>query len=101
VRYAGEISSRLSGVVGLFAFGQEVQTDPYAIEESGTATWRFSQSTTSALWETPGLFEGYGIRNFFSIKSVSAAAFANVDYRACRRACTFCREFATTTTRKM
>jgi len=80
VRYAGELSSRLSGVVGLFAFGQEVSTDPYAIEESGTATWRFSQSTTSPLWETPGLFEGYGIRNYFSIKSVSAAAFANVDF---------------------
>ena len=80
VRYAGDFSSRLSGVVGLFAFGQEVQTDPYGIEESGTATWRFSQSTTSPLWETPGLFEGYGIRNFFSIKSVSAAAFANVDW---------------------
>jgi iron complex outermembrane receptor protein len=80
VRYAGEISSRLSGVVGVFAFGQEVSTDPYAIEESGTATWRFAQSTKSSLWATPGLFEGYGIRNYFSIKSVSAAAFANVDF---------------------
>lgn len=80
VRYAGEISSKLSGVVGLFVIGQEVQTDPYAIEESGTATWRFSQSTTSSKWKTPGLFEGYGIRNQFSIKSLSAAAFANVDW---------------------
>jgi iron complex outermembrane receptor protein len=80
VRYAGELSEKLSGVVGLYYINQEVQTDPVAIEESGSATWRFSQSTTSELWKTPGLFEGYGIRNRFSIKSTSAAAFANLDY---------------------
>lgn len=80
VRYAGELSEKLSGVVGLYYINQEVQTDPVAIEESGSATWRFSQSTTSDLWKTPGLFEGYGIRNRFSIKSTSAAAFANLDY---------------------
>ena len=80
VRYAGELSKKLSGVVGLFYINQEVQTDPVAIEESGSATWRFSQSTTSDLWKTPGLFEGFGVRNRFSIKSTSAAAFANLDY---------------------
>lgn len=80
VRYAGQLSEKLSGVVGVFYINQEVQTDPVAIEESGSATWRFSQSTTSELWKTPGLFEGYGVRNRFSIKSVSAAAFANLDY---------------------
>ena len=80
VRYAGDLSSTVSGVVGVFFIGQEVQTDPFAIEESGNATWRFSQSTTSSKWKTPGLFEGYGIKNEFSIKSLSAAAFANVDW---------------------
>ncbi len=80
VRYAGELSSKLSGVVGLFALGQQVQSDPYNIEESGNATWRFSQSDTSSLWKTPGLFEGFGIRTKNSIKSLSAAAFANVDW---------------------
>lgn len=80
IRYAGQLSEKLSGVVGLFYINQEVQTDPVAIEESGTATWRFSQSTTSELWKTPGLFEGFGVRNRFSIKSSSAAAFANIDY---------------------
>ncbi len=79
-RYAGQLSSKLSGVVGLFYLGQEVQTDPSGIEESGTATWRFSQSTTSTKWKTPGLFEGFGIKNNFSIKSQSAAAFANLDW---------------------
>ncbi|TDH28015.1 TonB-dependent receptor [Segetibacter sp. 3557_3] len=80
IRYSGEISSRVSGVVGLYAINQEVQSDPVTIEEAGTATWRFQQSSTSALWKTPGLFEGFGIRTRQSIKSLSAAAFANVDW---------------------
>lgn len=78
VRYAGEFSSRLSGVVGLFFIDQEVKID--GTEESGSAQWRFSQSSTSNLWRTPGLFEGYGISTKASIKSLSAAAFANIDW---------------------
>lgn len=78
VRYAGEFSSNLSGVVGLFYIDQEVKIN--GTEESGAAQWRFSQSSTSALWKTPGLFEGYGISTKASIKSLSAAAFANIDW---------------------
>jgi len=78
VRYAGEFSSNLSGVVGLFYIDQEVKIN--GTEESGAAQWRFSQSSTSALWKTPGLFEGYGINTKASIKSLSAAAFANIDW---------------------
>ena len=77
IRYAGEFSSRLSGVIGLFYIDQEVKIN--GIEESGVDQWRFSQSSTSALWATPGLFEGYGINTRASIKSKSAAVFANVD----------------------
>lgn len=77
-RYAGEISSKLSGVVGVFLLGQEVKIN--GTEESGNAQWRFSQSSTSSLWSTPGLFEGYGIYTKASIKSLSAAVFANVDW---------------------
>jgi iron complex outermembrane receptor protein len=78
IRYAGEFSSKLSGVAGLFFFDQEVKI--HGTEESGNAQWRFSQSSTNALWSTPGLFEGYGIRTEASIQSTSAAAFANVDW---------------------
>jgi iron complex outermembrane recepter protein len=81
IRYSGEISSKLSGVVGLYGISQEVQSDPVTLEEGGTATWRFQQSSTSALWKTPGLFEGFGIRTRQSIKSKSAAAFANLDFK--------------------
>lgn len=82
IRYAGEISDKLSGVVGLFYIDQEVKIN--GTEESGSAQWRFSQSSTGAtndaLWRTPGLFEGYGIYTTASIKSQSAAAFASIDW---------------------
>lgn len=78
IRYAGEISDKLSGVVGLFYIDQEVKVT--GTEESGSAQWRFSQSSTSPLWSTPGLFEGYGISTNASIKSSSAAVFANIDW---------------------
>ncbi len=82
VRYAGEISSKISGVVGLFLIGQEVNID--GTEESGNAQWRFSRSSNSSLWQTPGLFEGYGIYTKSSIKSLSAAVFANVDWEVAK-----------------
>ncbi|AOZ99844.1 TonB-dependent receptor [Flavobacterium commune] len=78
VRYAGEISPKLSGVGGIFFIDQEVNT--YGTEESGSAQWRFSQSTTSTKWQTPGLFEGYGIRTNAGIHSVSAAVFGQLDW---------------------
>ncbi len=82
VRYAGEFSSRLSGVAGLFFIDQEVKIN--GTEESGSAQWRFSKSSNSSLWETPGLFEGYGIYTKASIKSQSAAAFANLDWEVAK-----------------
>lgn len=82
VRYAGELSEKLSGVIGLFYIDQEVNIN--GTEESGSAQWRFSQSSTGtandALWRTPGLLEGYGIYTTASIKSQSAAAFASIDW---------------------
>lgn len=80
IRYAGNISSRISGVVGLYAIGQNLRTDPYHTEESGDAQWRFSQSTTSTKWETPGLFDGYGIRTISELQTFSGAAFGQADW---------------------
>ncbi|WP_276347229.1 TonB-dependent receptor [Daejeonella sp. JGW-45] len=78
LRYAGQLSEKLSGVVGVFFIDQEVKIN--GTEESGSDQWRFSQSSTSLLWRTPGLFEGYGIYTTASIKSKSAAAFASIDW---------------------
>lgn len=80
IRYAGKFSSKLSGVVGLFYIDQEVQI--HGTEESGRDQWRFSQTNTNALWKTPGLFEGFGVRTESSIRSTSAAVFANADWEA-------------------
>ncbi|WP_432708940.1 TonB-dependent receptor [Pedobacter sp.] len=79
VRYAGDFTKSLSGVIGLFYIDQEVKIT--GTEESGSAQWRFSQSSTSPLWSTHGLFEGYGIYTNASIKSQSAAVFASIDWQ--------------------
>ena len=73
LRYAGEFSKKFSGVIGAFLIGQDLNTDPFHIEESGAAQWRFSQSTTSNNWKTPGLFEGYGIRTRSRLETFGAA----------------------------
>lgn len=78
VRYAGQLTSRLSGVAGVFFIDQTVKT--HGTEESGNAQWRFAQSSTSPLWKTPGLFEGYGIKTISSIRSSSAAVFGQLDW---------------------
>ncbi|MEO8534740.1 MAG: TonB-dependent receptor [Flavobacterium sp.] len=83
VRYAGQLSSKLSGVVGVFFIDQTSQTD--GTEESGDAQWRFSQSSTSALWKTPGLFEGYGIKTDARIRASSAAVFGQLDWAVTER----------------
>lgn len=80
VRYAGDVLPNLSGVVGAFFISQDLNTDPFHIEESGSAQWRFSQSTTSPLWRTPGLFDGYGIRTKSRLQTVGAAVFAQADW---------------------
>ena len=85
VRYAGNFFSRLSGVFGVFVIGQDLDTDPYHIEESGADQWRFSQNTTSSKWNTPGLFDGYGIKTSSELQTFSSAVFGQLDYAITHR----------------
>ncbi len=78
IRYAGQIASNISAVGGIFFIDQNSHTT--GTEESGNAQWRFSQSTTTSKWATPGLFEGYGINTDASIHAVSAAIFGQLDW---------------------
>lgn len=80
IRYAGTLSSRLSGVIGVFGLYQDLQSDPVQTEEAGAAQWRFAQSSTSALWKTPGLFDNFGIKTTNRLRSTSAAIFGQVDW---------------------
>ena len=67
-------------MIGVFILGQDLKSDPYHTEESGSAQWRFSQNTQDSLWQTPGLLEGYGIRTRNRLQSFSGSVFANIDW---------------------
>lgn len=80
LRYAGNITSKLSGVIGAFGLYQDLKSDPVQTEEAGSAQWRFAQSDTSKLWKTPGLLDNFGIKTTNRIRSTSAAVFGQVDW---------------------
>lgn len=79
-RYSGKISENISGVIGLFGLWQDLSTDPVHTEEAGSALWRFQQNSTSPLWRTPGLFDNFGIKTIYGIKSTSLAAYTQIDW---------------------
>ena len=85
LRYAGNITSKLSGVIGAFALYQDLKSDPVQTEEAGSAQWRFAQSDTSKLWKTPGLLDNFGIKTTNRIRSTSAAVFGQVDWAITKR----------------
>jgi iron complex outermembrane receptor protein len=80
IRYAGNVSKHVSGVIGAFAISQDLLTDPFHIEESGNAQWRFSQDDTTSLWKTPSLFDGFGIKTYSRLKTFGGAVFAQADW---------------------
>lgn len=82
VRYAGNINEKLSGVIGVFALSQNLQGLSQT-EEVGKDQWRFVQTSntgTQALYSTPGLLDGFGIKTNSTIQSLSTAVFAQVDW---------------------
>lgn len=82
IRYAGNITEKLSGVIGVFALGQNLKGLDQT-EEVGKDQWRFVQTSNTgsqALYATPGLLDGFGIKTNSTIKSLSAAVFAQVDW---------------------
>lgn len=79
-RYSANFLNNLSGVFGLFALGQILNPADAHTEEAGRDQWRFSQSSTSAQWQTPGLLEGYGIKTYPKFRNISGAIFGQLDY---------------------
>ncbi|MCZ4222337.1 TonB-dependent receptor [Pedobacter rhodius] len=82
IRYAGNITEKLSGVIGIFALAQDLKGLDQT-EEVGKDQWRFVQTSntgTQALYSTPGLLDGFGIKTNSTIKSLSAAVFGQVDW---------------------
>lgn len=80
LRYAGDFHKKLSGVIGVYVLGQDLRSKPYHTEEAGRDQWRFSQSSTSNLWATPGLLDGYGIKTTSKLTSLGAAFFGQLDW---------------------
>ncbi len=80
IRWAGRLASRLTGVMGVYALAQTLRPDPVHSEQAGSAQWRFAQSSTSPLWRTPGLLEGYGIKSYPKLDSFSGATFGQVEW---------------------
>lgn len=86
IRWAGELSSKLSAVFGVFAFGQNLKSDPVQTEESGKDTWRFQMTkATDVLWKTPGLLDGYGINTTSNLKTISGALFSQLNWQISKK----------------
>ncbi|WP_156307921.1 TonB-dependent receptor [Sphingobacterium endophyticum] len=79
-RYSGKLNDNVDLVVGLFGIYQDLRTDPVHTEEAGSSLWRFAQNSTSELWKTPGLFDSFGIRTKYGIKTSSIAAYSQIDW---------------------
>ena len=79
VRYSGDLSSKVNVVVGAFAFRQALDSNPAFKQEQGDAAARFLLAPT-ALAATPGLLDGYGYNQFVTFRSVSAAAFGQLEW---------------------
>ncbi|MDR1860959.1 MAG: TonB-dependent receptor [Bacteroidales bacterium] len=80
VRWSGILSQRLTGVFGIFSFWQDLAPNDAHTEEAGVDQWRFSQNSTSALWATPGLLEGYGQRTYPNLNTFSGAIYAQLTW---------------------
>jgi iron complex outermembrane receptor protein len=80
IRWSGELTSRLNAVFGVFAFGQNLDPDPAHTEEAGRDQWRFSQDTQTDPWDTPGLFNGYGIKSYPKLRTFSGAIFGQIKW---------------------
>lgn len=81
IRYAGNFSNKLSGVIGIFTLFQDLKSDPVQTEEAGSVQWRFIQNNQNPLWRTPGLLDNFGIRTTNRIQSSTAAIFSQLDWQ--------------------
>jgi iron complex outermembrane receptor protein len=82
-RWAGDLTDSVSGVFGVFAIQQELQSDPVHREELGPDQWRFvsPNAASAAQYRTPGLFDGFGTDSSPGLETFSAAVFGQLDWR--------------------
>jgi len=82
-RWAGDVTDTVSGVFGLFAIKQELNSNPVHREELGPDQWRFvsPNAAAEAQWRTPGLLEGFGAASSPGLETFSASLFGQLDWR--------------------
>ncbi len=85
VRYAGTLSERLNGVVGVFVFYQQLDPDGAHILEAGRDQWRFVQHNQDPLWQTPGLLDGLTEETRPQMRNLSGALFGQVAWEVSDR----------------
>jgi len=81
IRWAGDFSSKLSGVFGLYAFDQKLNTNPVHTEATGSALYRFlwtAPNTPAAA--TPEAYDGQRREIMSELNTVSAALFGQLDW---------------------
>jgi len=81
-RWTGNLHERVSGVFGLFAIQQELNSTPFHREELGPDQWRFVSPNAAAepLYSTPGLLDGFGTDSSPGLETFSAALFGQLDW---------------------
>ena len=84
VRYAGNLSSNVNLVAGVFGFYQTIDSDPTFKQEHGSAAARYLLAPTQAAL-TPGLLDGYGFNQYLAFDNLSAAVFGQVEWRVTDR----------------
>jgi iron complex outermembrane receptor protein len=79
VRYAGDLSSRTDFVAGVFAYSQQINSDPVIKQEHGesAARWLLAPTPNAA---TPGLLDGYGFDQYLMYRNTSAALFGQLEW---------------------
>ena len=81
IRWAGDLSPKLSGVFGFYAFDQKLNTNPVHTEATGSALYRFlwtAPNTPAAA--TPEAYDGQSREITSELNTVSAALFGQVDW---------------------
>jgi len=81
IRWAGDLSDRVSGVFGFFGFDQKLNSDPVHTEQAGADLYRFlwtAPNTPAAA--TSALFDGYTSEITSELNTVSAALFGQLDW---------------------
>lgn len=81
LRYAGDFSKKLSGVVGVFAYYQQLDADGAHTLVAGKDQWRFVQNNQDTLWRTPGLLDGLTEATKPSFRNFSGALFGQLDWK--------------------